>query len=80
MEEILQNKDAALIAMAICTLSMMAAAWGLAKMWSTLIEAVCRNPQARKDVSLFGFVGMGSIEAVALYMLLIAFMIMKVIK
>ncbi|MBR2136701.1 MAG: F0F1 ATP synthase subunit C [Alphaproteobacteria bacterium] len=71
-QEILQNKDMAFIAAGICTLAMMAAAWGLTKLWTTLIETVGRNPQVKKDVTLFGFIGMGSIESIALYILVIA--------
>ena len=71
-QEILQNKDMAFIAASICTLSMMVAAWGLTKLWTTLIETVGRNPQVKKDITLFGFIGMGSIESIALYILVIA--------
>ena len=51
---------------------MTVAAWGLTKLWVALIETVGRNPQVKKDVTLFGFIGMGSIEAIALYILVIA--------
>lgn len=61
---------------AICALPMATVAWGLSKLWTTLIETVGRNPQVRKDVTLFGFIGMGSIEAVALYMLIIAILLL----
>jgi F-type H+-transporting ATPase subunit c len=70
--EILQDKSVAYIAAAVCGVAMTIAAWGLTKLWTTLIETVGRNPQAKKDVSMFGLIGMGSIEAVALYILAIA--------
>ena len=70
--EILQNKTLAYIVAGICALAMTAAAWGLTKLWVALIETVGRNPQVKKDVTLFGFIGMGSIEAIALYILVIA--------
>lgn len=73
--EILQDKSMAFIAACVCSLAMTVVAWGLTKLWTTLIETVGRNPQARKDVSLFGFVGMGSIEAIALYILVVAVLI-----
>lgn len=60
----------------ICALPMAAVALGLSKLWTTLIETVGRNPQVRKDVTMFGFIGMGSIEAVALYMLIIAILLL----
>ncbi len=61
---------------AACALPMTVVAWGLSKLWTTLIETVGRNPQVRKDVTLFGFIGMGSIEAIALYMLIIAILLL----
>ncbi|MBQ9034497.1 MAG: F0F1 ATP synthase subunit C [Alphaproteobacteria bacterium] len=70
--EILQDKSMAFIAAGICALAMSAAAWGLTKLWTSLIETVGRNPQVKKDVTLFGFIGMGSIESIALYILVIA--------
>ena len=70
--EILQDKSMAFIAAGICALAMSATAWGLTKLWTSLIETVGRNPQVKKDVTLFGFIGMGSIESIALYILVIA--------
>lgn len=70
--EVLQDKSIAFVAAALCALAMTVAAWGLTKLWTTLIETVGRNPQVKKDVTLFGMIGMGSIEAVALYILVIA--------
>ncbi len=70
--EILQDKSLAYVSAAICALAMTVAAWGLTKLWVSLIETVGRNPQVKKDVTLFGFIGMGSIEAVALYILVVA--------
>ena len=70
--EILQDKSMAFIAAGICALALSAAAWGLTKLWTSLIETVGRNPQVKKDVTLFGFIGMGSIESIALYILVIA--------
>ncbi|MBR3676670.1 MAG: F0F1 ATP synthase subunit C [Alphaproteobacteria bacterium] len=70
--EILQNKSLAFIAAGICALGMSVAAWGLTKLWTSLIETVGRNPQVKKDVTVFGFLGMGTIESIALYILVIA--------
>ena len=70
--EILQDKSMAFITAGICALAMSAAAWGLTKLWTSLIETIGRNPQVKKDVTLFGFIGMGSIESIALYILVIA--------
>ena len=71
-KEILQEKSLAFIAAGICALGMSVAAWGLTKLWTSLIETVGRNPQVKKDVTVFGFLGMGTIESIALYILVIA--------
>ena len=71
-QEILQSNALAYFGAGLCALAMTVAAWGLTKLWVSLIETVGRNPQVKKDVTLFGFIGMGSIEAIALYILVIA--------
>ena len=63
------------IGASVCALSMTVSAWGLAKVWSILIETIGRNPQAKKDVQVFGYVAAGTIEAIALYALVVAIMI-----
>ena len=55
------------IGVGICALSMTVSAWGLAKVWSVLIETIGRNPQVKKDVQSLGYVAAGTIEAIALY-------------
>lgn len=61
----------------VCALSMMASAWGLAKVWSTLIETIGRNPQVKRDVQALGYVAAGTIEAIALYALVVAIMMIN---
>ena len=56
---------------------MMAAAWGLAKVWSILIETIGRNPQVKRDVQTLGFIAAGFIEAIALYALVVAIMMIS---
>lgn len=62
------------IGAAICALSMTVSAWGLAKVWGILIETIGRNPQVKKDVQALGYVAAGTIEAIALYALVVAIM------
>ena len=66
----------AYVSAAACAISMTVAAWGVTKLWTTMIDTVGRNPQVKKDVTLFGFIGMGSIEAIALYALVVALVIL----
>ena len=68
----------AYIGAGMCALSMMAAAWGVSKVWTSVIETVGRNPQVKNDVSIYAWVGFATVEAIALYALVIAFIILLV--
>lgn len=59
-------------AAALCALSMKAAAEGVSKIWITMIDTVGRNPTVKKDVNAFGLIGFAATEAIALYALVIA--------
>ena len=63
----------AYISAAICALSMTVAAWGVTKLWTTIIETVGRNPQVKKDVDIYGWAGFA---AIALYALVVALVIL----
>jgi len=60
------------IGAAICALSMTVAAWGVTQIWTTMITTVGRNPQVKKDVDIYGWAGFAAVEAIALYALVIA--------
>ena len=66
----------AYISAAICVASMVVAAWGVTKLWTTMIETVGRNPQVKKDVDIYGWAGFAAIEAIALYALVVALVIL----
>lgn len=74
METLVNSNGMMFISASICALSMMAAAWGLTKVWVTLIETIGRNPQVKKDIQTLGFIAAGFIEAIALYALVVAIM------
>lgn len=57
---------------AVCALSMTVAAWGVTKIWTNMIDTVGRNPQVKKDVDIYGWAGFAAVEAIALYALVIA--------
>ena len=57
---------------AVCALSMTVAAWGVTKIWTNIIDTVGRNPQVKKDVDIYGWAGFAAVEAIALYALVIA--------
>ncbi|MFN7662727.1 MAG: ATP synthase subunit C family protein [Alphaproteobacteria bacterium] len=69
--------DAArMIGAGIAVLPLFGVGLGIGKIFSTLIESVARNPEARKDVFSIGILGFALTEAVALFALLIAFLIL----
>ena len=49
---------------------------GIGNIFSTLIGSVARNPAALEQVQGFAWIGFALVEAVALYALLIAFLIL----
>ena len=66
----------AYISAAICAVSMVVAAWGVTQLWTTMIETVGRNPQVKKEVDIYGWAGFAAIEAIALYALVVALVIL----
>lgn len=77
MENILSSDSLMFIGAGVCALSMTVSAWGLAKVWGVLIETIGRNPQVKKDVQALGYVAAGTIEAIALYALVVAIMMIN---
>ena len=62
----------AYIGAGMCALSMTGAAFGVAQVWTTIISTVGRNPQVKKDVDIYGWAGFAAVEAIALYALVVA--------
>lgn len=56
----------------LCALSMTVAAWGVTKIWTTMITTVGRNPEVKKQIDVYGWAGFAAVEAIALYALVIA--------
>jgi F-type H+-transporting ATPase subunit c len=64
------------LSIGVCSLVMISVAKWVAQIWITIISSVSRNPSVKKDVTLFAFIGSGMTEAVALYALILAFMML----
>lgn len=77
METIISSDPMMYIGVGVCALSMTVSAWGLSMVWKSLIETIGRNPQVKKDVQSLGYVAAGTIEAIALYALVIAIMMIN---
>ena len=64
------------LAIAIIALVMFGAAKGVADIWTTTISSVSRNPNSKKDVSIFAWGGAALTEALALYALGLAIVLL----
>ena len=64
------------LSIGICSLVMIAVAKWLAEIWITIINTVSRNPSVKNDVTLFAYIGAGMTEAIALYALVLAFIVL----
>ncbi|MBP5343854.1 MAG: F0F1 ATP synthase subunit C [Alphaproteobacteria bacterium] len=57
------------LSIGLISLVMLGVAKGVAEIWSTVITSVGRNPEVKNDVSLFAWGGAAITEAIALYAL-----------
>ncbi|WP_142848167.1 F0F1 ATP synthase subunit C [Telmatospirillum sp. J64-1] len=60
----------------LAALGMIGAGIGVGNIWSNLITAVGRNPAARQSVELYGWIGFAVTEAIALFALVIALIVL----
>lgn len=67
---------AAFIGMGLCAAGFFGAAIGIAYIFAKTIETVGRQPNAEKHVAKYCWIGFALVEAIALYALVIAFIIM----
>ena len=49
---------------------------GVGNIWSSLIATVGRNPAAKGDVELYGWIGFAVTEAIALFALVVALIVL----
>ena len=77
MKHILTPNSMAYLSASLCPWPMVASAWGVAKLWITMIETVGRNPQVKRDVDTYGWAGFAAIEAIALYCLVVALIMLN---
>ena len=71
---------AKLIAAAIALLPLFGVGLGLGKLFSSFIEAVGRNPGAKKDVFQIGLIGAAMTEAIAIFALVVSLILIFVVK
>lgn len=71
---------AALIGMGLAAAGMAGSGVGIGYVFGKMIEAVARQPSAESKVSKYVWIGFALVEAIALYGLVIAFIIMGQMK
>lgn len=72
----MDGQAAAFIGMGLAALGFAGASIGIGMVFSTMIEAVARQPEAEGKVAKYMWIGFALVEAIALYGLVIAFIIM----
>jgi F0F1-type ATP synthase membrane subunit c/vacuolar-type H+-ATPase subunit K len=71
---------AKLLAAAIALLPLLGVGLGLGRLFSSFIEAVGRNPGAKKDVFQIGMIGAAMTEAIAIFALVVSLILIFVVK
>lgn len=71
---------AKLFAAAIALIPLFGVGLGLGKIFSSFIEAVGRNPGAKKDVFQIGLIGAAMTEAIAIFALVVSLILIFVAK
>jgi F-type H+-transporting ATPase subunit c len=69
---------AAKIGAGLAAIGMIGAGIGVGNIWSSLITAVGRNPAAKQYVELYGWIGFAVTEAIALFALVVALILLFV--
>lgn len=64
------------LGMGLAAAGMAGAAVGIGMIFTKLIEAVARQPEAEKTLAKYAWIGFALVETIALYALVIAFIIM----
>ena len=60
----------------LAAIGMIGSGIGVGNIWANLIAAVGRNPAAKANVELYGWIGFAVTEAIALFALVVALMVL----
>ncbi|MDX8406237.1 MAG: ATP synthase F0 subunit C [Mariprofundus sp.] len=72
----MDTQAAALIGMGLAAVGMAGSGIGIGYIFGKMIEAVARQPEAEPILSKYAWIGFALVEAIALYALVLAFIIM----
>lgn len=74
----MDQQAASAIGAGLAAIGMIGAGIGVGNIWSSLITAVGRNPAAKQNVELYGWIGFAVTEAIALFALVVALILLFV--
>lgn len=72
----MDTQSASLIGMGLAAVGMAGSGIGIGYIFGKMIEAVARQPEAEPILSKYAWIGFALVEAIALYALVLAFIIM----
>jgi len=72
----MDSNAASLIGMGLAAVGMAGSGIGIGYIFGKMIEAVARQPEAEPILSKYAWIGFALVEAIALYALVLAFIIM----
>lgn len=72
----MELEAARMIGAGIAVIALLGVGIGIGNIFSSLINAIARNPEVKKDVFSVAILGFALTEAVALFALLIAFLVL----
>ena len=76
MELEVATQFARLIGAGLAAIGMVGAGIGVGRIWASYIEAIGRNPAAKEEIGAFIWIGFAVTEAIALFALVIALVIL----
>jgi F-type H+-transporting ATPase subunit c len=69
-------QSAKMIGIGLATMGMIGAGIGVGNVWAAYIAALARNPASKGDIGAFIWIGFAVTEAIALFALVMAFIIL----
>lgn len=66
------------LGVALTTIGMLGAALGVGNIFVALINGIARNPSTENQISKYGYIGAALVEAMGLFALVLAFLILFV--
>lgn len=72
----MEASAAKFIGAGLAAIGMIGSGIGVGNIWSSLIATVGRNPSAKANVELYGWIGFAVTEAIALFALVVALMVL----